>query len=236
MTSRPRLRGVLFDVGNTLLYPYPSVSHVCREILLATGEDRDLAAIESLMPLVDEYYEDRYRADDAFWTNEEETSEVWVGMYSLLYRRLGIDGDAATLARAVYDAFGSPSRWRAYDDVVPAFLRLQAVGLRIGILSNWDARLEGILDGVGIGAYADTIVSSSAVGLRKPDPRIFELACARLSLTTAECAHVGDHMYADVLGARAAGLAPVLIDRKGTGYSGSVPRVRTLDDLEDALR
>ena len=74
------VRAVFFDVGNTLLYPHPSVAEVCRQILAEAGHIRDIDRIEPLMPLVDAYYEDRYREDDTFWTNEDETSGVWVGM------------------------------------------------------------------------------------------------------------------------------------------------------------
>jgi len=209
------LRAVFFDVGNTLLYPYPSVSEVCREILAAAGYARDLSAIDELMPLVDAYYEDRYRADDTFWTNEEETSSVWVGMYSLLCRRLGIEDRATDLARQVYDEFGKSERWRAYDDVVPALQRLRSRGIATGVISNWDGRLQRILAQMGLAQELDTVVSSADVGIRKPDPRIFELACERLDVRVGEAAHVGDHHYSDILGAKAAGLQAILVDRHG---------------------
>jgi len=229
------LRAVFFDVGNTLIYPHPSVSEVCREILEEAGHVHDLSAIESLMPLVDEYYEDRYRTDDTFWTDEGETSQVWVGMYSLMCRRLGIEDESEQIARRVYDAFGSADRWRAYDDVLRAFRRLQGRGLRLGVISNWDRRLESLLAGLGIGSFLEVTVCSAAVGLHKPDPRIFELACERLGVDPAQAAHVGDHHYADVLGATAAGLAPVLIDRHGGDEVRDVPFVRTLDDIDVVL-
>lgn len=229
---------VFFDVGNTLLHPYPSVGHVCAEILRASGRIHSLEEIDPLLPLVDEYYEDRYRSDDTFWTCDERAADVWTGMYTVLCRHLGIpDEEAASLARSVYDAFGEPSRWRAYEDVAPAFERLKNAGIRVGIVSNWDTRLEGILDGLGLSRWVDTLVSSAVVGLHKPDPRIFELACDRLGVPPARCAHVGDHYYADVLGARAAGLLPVLIDRHAAGLaSPGVTCLTTLDDLEEALR
>ena len=233
-----RYDAVFFDVGNTLLYAYPSVGHVCEEILLASGRIHSLEEIDGILPLVDEYYEDRYRTDDTFWTSDERAGDVWTGMYVLLCRRLGIpESAAATLAHAVYDAFGDAARWRAYDDVAPAFERLRASGTKVGIISNWDTRLEGILDGLGLGVLIDTIVSSAVVGLHKPDPRIFELACERLGVRPERCVHVGDHVYSDVLGARAAGLRPVLIDRHGVGLTAEdVPCLLTLDDLEEALR
>jgi len=230
------LRAVFFDVGNTLIYPHPSVSVVCREILAQEGHVHDLSAIESLMPLVDEYYEDRYRTDDTFWTDEGETSQVWVGMYSLMCRRLGIEDEAEHIARRVYDAFGSAERWRAYDDVSRTLVRLRERGLKLGVISNWDRRLESLLEGMGFAASFDTTVSSADVGLHKPDPRIFELACKRLGVAPEEAAHVGDHHYADVLGASAAGLMAVLIDRHGGPEVQDAVFLRTLDDIEVALR
>jgi len=229
------LRAVFFDVGNTLLYPHPSVAQVVREVLLDEGHVHDLSAIDALMPLVDAYYEDRYRTDDTFWTDECETSQVWIGMYSLLCRKLGIADEAECIARRVYDEFGRPDRWCAYGDVVPAFERLRHRGLRVGIISNWDRRLEGLLGGLGLGELLDTVVSSAAVGLHKPDPRVFELACARLGVEASEAAHVGDHHYADILGASAVGMTPVLIDRMDAPQPEGDLFLRSLDDLEAVL-
>ncbi len=226
-------QAVFFDVGNTLLYPYPSVSEVCRQVLARAGHTRDLSAIDELMPLVDAYYEDRYREDDTFWTDEGETSGVWVGMYSLLARDLGIDRDAEELARSVYDEFGRPDRWMAYPDVRPAFERVIARGAKVGIISNWDRRLEGLLEGLGLGDMIGTVVSSADVGLRKPDPRIFELACARLEVDPGHCVHVGDHHYADILGATTAGMTAVLIDRHGIDATGAA--IASLDELDEHL-
>jgi putative hydrolase of the HAD superfamily len=229
------LDAVFFDVGNTLLSPHPSVPEVVRQVLEEVGHVRDLDAIDRLMPLVDEFYEDRYREDDTFWTSEDETSAVWVGMYSLLARELGIDADAEEIARRVYDEFGDHSRWIAYADVVPAFQRLKSTGLKLGIISNWDKRLATLLGGLGLSGYLDALICSADVGLHKPDPRIFELACARVGVDPRRCAHVGDHLYADVLGARSVGMVPVLIDRHEADYHGEELFVRTLDDLECVL-
>jgi len=231
----PSLQAIFFDVGNTLIYAHPSVSEVCRQVLERAGHVRDLHAIDSLMPLVDAYYEDRYRADDTFWTSEEETSSVWVGMYSMLCRELGIEEDAATLARAVYDEFESAERWRLYEDVVPAFERARGRGMRVGIISNWDSRLVRLMQALGVSDLLDTVVSSADVGLRKPDPRIFELACANVGVSPNASVHVGDHVYADVLGASAAGMRAVLIDRHGVQTDDGPAPIRSLDELENAL-
>jgi len=226
-------KAVFFDVGNTLLYPYPSVSAVCKEVLAEAGYDYEAGNIEAILPIVDEYYEDRYREDDTFWTSEQETSDIWTGMYAMLLRKLGVDEDAEDLAKRVYDEFGKASRWRAYDDVKPAMWRLKEHGLKLGVISNWDRRLESLLDGMGIGDMLDTVISSAAVGLHKPDPRIFELATRHVRVEPADCVHIGDHHYADILGARSAGMEALLIDRHDNDAVDA--DLRTLDELDGIL-
>lgn len=233
--SRSALRAVFFDVGNTLLYASPPVSEVCRRVLEEAGHIHDISVIDSYMPLVDAYYEERYAEDDAFWTDEERTTSVWIGMYSLLCRELGIEEDAVAIARRVYDEFGRPDRWALYDDVRPAFERLRARGLAVGIISNWDSRLERLLTGLGLGDLLEDIISSADVRLHKPDPRIFELACERIGVRPEEAAHVGDHHYADFLGASALGMTAVLIDRHDVDADHGVTPIQTLDRLEEVL-
>jgi len=228
-------QAIFFDIGNTLLKPHPGVSEVCRQVLSRMGHSEDLSKIDALMPLVDDYYEQRYREDDTFWTCEERASEVWVGMYSLLARELGLDCDHAHYGRLVYDEFGHAGRWSPYDDVLPLLKRLQANGLKLAVISNWDSRLISLLEALGLARYFEFVISSADVGLHKPDPRIFKLACDRLDVAPSEAAHVGDHHYADVLGASSAGIRPVLIDRTGACRPGDKNRICSLDSLESHL-
>ncbi len=119
---------------------------------------------------------------------------------------------------------------------MPTFARLREAGVRTGVISNWDRRLASILDGMGLGPMFDAVVSSADVGLHKPDPRIFELACERLGVAPARCAHVGDHYYADDVGASAVGMRAVLIDRHGGGCPApSVEPIATLYELDRLL-
>jgi putative hydrolase of the HAD superfamily len=71
------------------------------------------------------------------------------------------------------------------------------------------------LEAHGLAALVDFVIDSSEVGVEKPDPRIFALGLARGGVAASEAAYVGDLYSVDVLGARAAGLAAVLIDPRG---------------------
>ena len=80
---------------------------------------------------------------------------------------------------------------------------------------------------------------SSETGYAKPSPEIFEAALARHVLRPAEALHVGDSEHHDVAGARAAGMAVVLIDRdvpNGFSISGRVARIATLDSVRRAAK
>lgn len=235
MTNQP-VGAVFFDVGNTMLRPYPSVSVVCQDVLTEAGYSRDLDDIRRLMPLADAFYEDCYRTDDTFWTDDARATEVWVGMYAIVCRELGIADDAPLLARRVYDQFERADRWRPYDDVLPVLLRLRDRGLRLGVISNWDLRLRKLLGDLGLSELFDVIVCSAEVGIRKPDPRIFERACEAVGVAPQDAVHVGDHGYADLLGARSAGLRAVLIDRQGGEPAAAGPApISSFDELEDML-
>jgi putative hydrolase of the HAD superfamily len=119
--------------------------------------------------------------------------------------------------------------WNRVMPGIPETLRaLSERGYRVAALSNSDGRAEAILSRLGIAHEFEFVVDSHEVGMEKPDPRIFHLACARLELPASRCAYVGDVIPIDVEGARAAGLVPVLLDVYGS-YAASdtagVPRV-----------
>lgn len=114
-------------------------------------------------------------------------------------------------------------RWQAQvsldPDTIPTLQKLRALGLRVGVLSNFDhsPHVIRILDEAGITPLLDTIVVSGAVGMKKPDPRIFHLACDRLGVDSAQTWFIGDHPEQDFEGAHQAGLVAVLLQRNADG-------------------
>lgn len=229
------MKAIFFDAGNTLLRPYPSVAEVCRTVLASHGFDLKTGDIEAELHHADDMYERQYLDDDTFWTSEARAGELWSEMYAAVLGRLGVNGQASELGRRVYEEFGDARWWATYPDVVPGLVRLQQMGFVLGMISNWDTRLPDLCHGLGISDYFNFVISSANVGLHKPDPRIFEAALGRAGVTASEACHVGDHYYADVLGARAAGLEPVLIDRTGSLKSADCMVVSGIGELADNL-
>jgi putative hydrolase of the HAD superfamily len=124
-------------------------------------------------------------------------------------------------------------RFSPYPEVPGVLRALRAGGARLIVVSNWDVSLHDVLAETRLAPLVDAVVTSAELGVAKPDARIFEHAL-RLAGVRAEAAlHAGDSLEADVEGARAAGIEPLLVHRDGTPPPRGVRFVRTLDGLLD---
>lgn len=208
-----KYKAVFFDAGNTLLRPYPSVEHVCTEVFNRNGYDTDPDALKEAVTAGDRYYEERYWQDDTFWRSEEEAQALWVDLYTLVAQKAGINGDCRRLAKEIYDEFGFHHRWELFPDAQATLKGLKSLGLKVGVVSNWDSRLIELCSGIGVTEYLDFIMCSAIVRKIKPQPEIFQMALSRAGVNSEEALHVGDHYYADILGARSIGITPILIHR-----------------------
>ncbi len=120
---------------------------------------------------------------------------------------------------------------------------LAATGVRLGIISNADgfigqrlAEREILQVGPGLGVNVECVIDSGAVGVMKPDPRIFQIALDALDLTARDAWYVGDMPGIDVVGARAAGLRPFVIDPFDLHHGQPYDRIATLQELAGRIR
>ena len=120
-----------------------------------------------------------------------------------------VDGDALT------EALLESLRFRVFDDVVPALRSLRERSITLVVVSNWDVSLHDVLARLEVRPLVDGILTSAEAGVRKPEPAIFRRALELAGVEAGAAVHVGDSPEDDVAGARAAGIAPVLI-RRGT--------------------
>ena len=139
---------------------------------------------------------------------------------------------------AVRDALVAGLRFMAFDDAEPALAGLRAAGCAIGVVSNWDVSLHGVLRETGLAAHIDAVLTSAEEGAGKPGAEIFQRALARLGdVPAADAMHVGDDVESDVRGAQAAGIPAVLVDRSALGpVPPGVRVVRSLTELLPARR
>jgi putative hydrolase of the HAD superfamily len=116
------------------------------------------------------------------------------------------------LQHQLFDHFADPSLWHVYADVPDRLAHWHHRGLRLAVVSNFDQRLHGLLEGLGLARWMELVVVSSQAGAAKPSPEPFRQALARLGLGPDQAWHVGDSPE-DVEGARAAGLRCLLVRR-----------------------
>lgn len=211
MLENPKLsdiQAVFFDFGDTLASLEPGKEELFIKAARSIGLELALAAVRRAYQIVD--FHNKYSSVTvtdrvAFYNNYNRQ----------LVEALGMSSHFARLGPALIEHFRLQKRWTLFDDTKRALIRLQASGQPLAVVANWDKNLAALLEQLGISAYFSCIVASAAVGVEKPDPAIFRLALADLSLSAPHSMvlYVGNEYRADVLGARAAGLTPVLIDR-----------------------
>jgi HAD superfamily hydrolase (TIGR01509 family) len=113
--------------------------------------------------------------------------------------------------------------------------RLRQAGVKLGVVSNSDGRVEEALEAAGLRGYFDVVIDSARVGVEKPDPRIFHAALERLGVPPEEALYVGDLYEVDVVGARAAGMDAVLLAGSGTAGDRDCRTTRSIQELVDDL-
>jgi HAD superfamily hydrolase (TIGR01509 family) len=217
---------VLFDALGTLVEldpPWP-----CLRRTLSTRHGIEVSDQEAKRAMLAEM--SYYRSHHQRGSDESSLAELRRRCALVLRERLpqaaALDVDALT--EALLDCL----RFTPYPDAAPALAELRASGLRLGVVSNWDCSLKGVLAGLGLAAAVDTIAVSAKVGVRKPDPAIFWAALRELRCEPGEALFVGDSLETDVLGARAAGLRGLLLDRgAGATAEADVERIFSLADL-----
>lgn len=135
-------------------------------------------------------------------------------------------------------------RFRPFADAELALAALRERDLRVVCVSNWDYALGEVLARCGLAGSLDAVVTSASVGAPKPEGAIFEAALEAAGCAASEAVHVGDSPREDADGARAAGIAALLIDRGAETGSPNGPgsaeatepgRITSLTQIVDHL-
>lgn len=217
MSLRP-YEAVLFDWDDTLCYAEPHRYHHAQAVARRYGCD----------PSLNDVYQAFVRAGDSSARHMDEFEE--------LPAELGIPESRHEAYLHDYFARDSYKVFKLYDDVLETFERLAGHALRVGIISN-NHDVERMIARLEVGRHFEVVVSPLNFGVGKPDSAIFTQTLELLGVTPAQALYVGDSHHHDVLGARAAGLTPVLIDRYAVWLDGHEVehRVESLHALDAIL-
>jgi len=176
--------------------------------------------------------------------SELEWASAWRCYLEGYIAACGVPDDRRDEVHAHLDSeFADAALWvQELPDARAGLQRLAATGVRLGIVSNADGLIgsrlaaAGILQvGPGIGTAVECLVDSGAVGVTKPDPRIFRIALEAMDLDPDDVWYVGDMPGIDVVGARAAGLRPFLMDPFDLNGDADYDRIASLGELAALL-
>jgi FMN phosphatase YigB (HAD superfamily) len=221
---------VLLDVGGVFLLPEHS---------------RILGALARAEMAVDPAVLDRaHYVGASRFTTDLDAEADWAGCWARYLEgyaaACGVDAtDAAEAHRHLDSEFADAALWiREAPGCRRGLADLAAAGVRLGIVSNADGligerlRAQEILQvGPGLGVPVECIIDSGAVGVMKPDARIFRLALDAMAVAPDNAWYVGDMPGIDVVGARRAGIRPFLIDPFGLHEGAGYDRVASLTEL-----
>jgi putative hydrolase of the HAD superfamily len=120
----------------------------------------------------------------------------------------------------------------AFPDALPCIEAIHAHGLRLAVLTNYELpSIHVTLQSAGLDPrFFSALLSSSMIGVSKPDPRPYYAAADALGVAPQECVFVDD-LVENVEAACAVGMQGVLLDRQGKGATGAFTTVRDLEEL-----
>lgn len=226
--------GVFFDVGDTLLAPYPSFLELFARIMADLGHpvtpDQVEEALQAVGPSVSEVV--ARSSTTARWsTSEEKSRTFWRGLYGAMLGQWGIADADGAIFDTLYRRFTSYESYRLFPEVLPVLHACRAAGLVMAIVSNFESWLEGMLIEFQVAPLFSCMVISGTEGVEKPDPAIFRLALERTGLAPEQVAFVGDHPGVDVAAANQLGMTGVLVDRWERYPDHPGPRIADLTGL-----
>ncbi|MGQ9629002.1 MAG: HAD family hydrolase [bacterium] len=229
-------RAIFFDMGYTLEHTEPDLVEIDELILRGMGVDAGEEAVRDGLRRAWAKMGWRFVAaggtlapEDPFWMDFNRT------LLENIVRGEDLDELAEEFGRRSRESI-LPIRRFCPPEVHLVLDQLKRRGYTMGVVSNWDDTLPEICAKYGLTKYFDFILASQVVGSEKPDPGIFCLALQKAGVPPERAVHVGDFYYADVVGARRAGITPVLLDRQGIFPDADCTRIEDIREILDLLR
>jgi len=225
------IRTVLFDFDGTLVFHRPDsfdiIRDFCREIGQPLSQEAERHGHRTRHEFfVDPIIRDRYTG--------LSSQEFWTHFNRHLLESICVEGDLEQLATEVTERFsGQTLSYHCPEASCLTLTELRATGYDLGLLTNRlnVERFHELMDQMSLWPHFDLVLASGEIGVSKPDPQIFAVALDRLGASAQESLYIGDNYWADVVGARRAGMTPVLLDPHLLFPEASCLILERLDDL-----
>jgi HAD superfamily hydrolase (TIGR01549 family) len=145
----------------------------------------------------------------------EEVAKFYLHYGQILFEAAGLSVEKDVFARIIrrWPELSPKMHFVLYEDVLTTIEGLKRDGFIVGLVTNATKQAIAVCEKLGLARLLDVTMTSEEAGVEKPDSKIFKLALEKAGVKSLESMHVGDQYEIDVVGARAAGIKPVLLDR-----------------------
>jgi putative hydrolase of the HAD superfamily len=204
-----------FDVGFTLLEPAGTFGGILARLASKHGFELDTEELNSRFLEAHQKYLSHAtsRGGEGIYSCEDKSRFWWEAMAFDAFDHNLPESTRKTIASESYDTMALAESWVIYPDVVPALNALKDKGYRMIAISNWDSRLESLLESLGLSEYFEKLYISSLIGHEKPQPEIFHFVLQDLGVPPGSILHIGDHPLDDVQGPARVGIKGLAITR-----------------------
>ncbi|XP_069465997.1 haloacid dehalogenase-like hydrolase domain-containing protein 3 [Ambystoma mexicanum] len=163
----------------------------------------------------------------------------WIDVVKQTFMLSGVHDDRVLTAVAenLYHEFCTEKNWEVLPGVAETLDQCRTLGLRMAVISNFDNRLEQVLQCCGLGHHFEFVMTSERSGVAKPDIRIFQNALHVAGIAPQVAAHIGDDYIKDYRAAREAGMQSFLLSvgRRSEEAENNVPQDHLLECPQDLL-
>ncbi|RJP22377.1 MAG: HAD family hydrolase [Candidatus Abyssobacteria bacterium SURF_5] len=229
--KQKKISTVFFDFGDTLVEGRPAYLHRVADLLAEFGFRHEVAEVVHAFN----------KADYLVYVDHQSGSLSVDGQYMMRFLHhfgecLGVKIDWKTLLPQILRKFDDQPYERALaDGAIETLGALRDKGYRLGVISNNDGSCRTKCEALGIADFFKVIVDSSIEGVRKPAPKIFEIALERMKISPREAMHVGDMYGSDVLGARDVEIQPVWYNQNKVDAFSPYRPAHTVEQLAQIL-
>ncbi|KAK3605921.1 hypothetical protein CHS0354_017827 [Potamilus streckersoni] len=229
---------ITFDITNTIIRVMGSVGQQYANVAGIYGLKADACNL-------DQSFKSAWKKQNAQYPNfgcQQGLSSYkwWTDLVKNCFTEAGHSGNdkLLTIANHLYVHFSTCKGWEIFPTSVCATLdeiKRKYPTMKYGVISNFDDRLDKILQSLAIRHYFDFVLPSGLAKVAKPDKKIFHLALDIASVQPSEAIHVGDNVTNDYFGAQGVGMTALLLCHVGQSVSKEVDENYVIHNLSGIL-
>ena len=232
------IKAIFFDWFYTLARFEPPRHQLYGQVFREFGVELSPEKVMRGILIADQYFFEENAKSPVSKRSPEEQVKVYIQYPNTILTEAGAKAPRELplkILKRVREQFKGVT-FALFDDVLSTLKTLKQQSFILGLLTNLDSDMVSICRELGLEPYIDFVVTAKEAGADKPNSPIFLAALDKAGVNASEAVHVGDQYKLDVIGARAVGINPILVDRYDIYPEVSdCPRIHSLAELAQHL-